>query len=318
MNPILRRARTAAALLLLIAPASRAQFVTSPYLSNEGLPTGQQVARDSLGNDARLTSIAGVVANIDPFGTSKVTLESGKADVWVYSFYSPAKRMVIPVGVVNLAVLGFQGGGQPESIDSVDESARRDTMLLDLTGQYASSDKVYNAIKNDTAFVRHQQEFPGFEPQFMGISNAPLDSIPTQIDPNQPFWTVVWSGNNDSSMICFLGSKTGDEYCMRVEVPASVPRGAEGAATASLAITPNPVTGHARISVTLPQGAHVAGSELYLFNERGDRVLDLTSSFAKNGYQYAEFDAGILPAGVYFCRAAGANWNGITSVVIQK
>jgi hypothetical protein len=317
MQQLLRRCAFAFAVIILAAPALRAQFV-SPYAPEEGLPTAVQVAKDSIGSDVILTAYAAVVQSLAPFGTSTTNLQSGKGDGWVYNFYSPSTRKVIGVGVVNAPLLGgFRGSGEPGSIDSIDAEFR-DTVVLDTVGAYVASSKIYDQIKNDPTFVAHQTQYPGFQPAFMGLGNKPGADIPISIDMNQAFWTVVWTGEGDSSMICFVGAKTGDEFCMRVGSPTSVPDSRSDAASASLAIAPNPANGTVRVSVATPATARVQGSELALFNERGDRVLDLTGSFAASGYQFAEFNAGALAAGVYFCRATGANWHGVTSVVIQK
>jgi hypothetical protein len=315
MNRLIRSAFLASAAVLLAAPAAWGQFV-SPYNAEEGIPTATQIMKDSMAADAIMTSMFAAVSTIQPIGTSSNNLQNGKSDLWFYNAYSPSKRQIITVGLVYAPLLGgFRGSGTPMSIDSVGVG---DTVELDRSGAYAASNKIYDQVKTDTAFIRHQQQFPGFQPQYMGLSYAPAGAVPLAVDPSQPFWTIAWAGEGDSNLVCFVASKTGEAICMRVETPASVPMESGSVAVASLAVTPNPASGAARVTVVAPAGAQLKGAELVLFNERGDRVLDLTESFARSGYQYAELDGGMLPAGVYFCRAIGSNWRGVTSLVIQK
>jgi len=306
----------AIAALCLAASSAHAQF-TVPYLSNEGIPTAAAIAEDSLGSDVRLVSLLTISGDVGGPTLAVYDYKTGKSDVWVYHYYSPSKRSIVAVGVVQVPFIGWQGGG---TVTPFDSGGVRDTLLLDLSGSYATSDKVFDRIKNDTAYVRHQQQYPGFNPQVATLGYLSVDGIPElpSIDLTQPFWTVVWAGEEDSSMICLVGSKSGDAICQRLEIPSSVPHTKDAGKKATMEVMPNPANGRTRVSVAIPEGAQMSGVEISLYNERGDRVLDLTESFTRNGYGYAEFDASSLPAGVYYCRAIGSNWSGLAGVVVEK
>jgi len=312
----LQRGLLAVAVFLLVSHVAWAQLST-PYRADEGLPTGTQVAKDSLGSDVVLTSMAATVTTLDPFGTSTVNLETGKGDLWTYDFYSPSKHKVIGVRVVNAPLLGgFRGTGVTDS-NNIGSSQ---TLELDMSGQYAGSDKVYDRVKTDTAFIRFRQQFPGVEPDSLMLGGrVPPSSVLSGVDHSQPFWTIVWDRGSDSGMVCVVASKTGESFCMRSgTIQTAVPQSRGGVEAASVSVSPNPANGRVRVTVAVPPGAHRTGSELVLYNERGDRVLDLTASFAGTGYEHAEFDGAALPEGAYFCRATGSNWSGTTSVVVTR
>ncbi len=120
-------------------------------------------------------------------------------------------------------------------------------------------------------------------------------------------------------MTCFVSAQSGATFCRQVTLPTlSVSSQGKNLGTASLVVSPNPGGGVVRVGLDLPTGSHADGSvTMLLFDERGRQMLDLTPSLARNGYAYAEFDASGLPSGVYYCRAAGANWQGTTGIVVE-
>lgn len=307
----------ATAALCLAASSAHAQL-TVPFVSNEGVPKAMQIAQDSLGSDVRLISLLTIAGDVGGPTLATYDHKTGKADVWVYHFYSPSRRMQVHVGVVQVPFIGWQGNGTLVPVDSMQVGAR-DTIQLDTSGAYATSDKIFDRFKNDTAYVRHQQQYPGFDPQLATLASLNIDEIPELpgVDLLQPFWTVVWGGEGDSNMICIVGTKTGDAFCRRLQA-SSVPDAPVAGKKATVEVAPNPSNGSTRVSIAIPEGAQMSNVEVSLYNERGDRVLDLTESFTRNGYGYAEFDASSLPSGVYYCRAIGSNWSGFAGVVVEK
>jgi hypothetical protein len=88
-------------------------------------------------------------------------------------------------------------------------------------------------------------------------------------------------------------------------------------AEASLIVIPLPARGMTRLLIRFPHGLHPEmGADLYLYDALGRKVLDLGASFEQGGYDQAEFDAGPLPSGIYYCRISTARWDGMLGIVV--
>ena len=116
-------------------------------------------------------------------------------------------------------------------------------------------------------------------------------------------------------MACFVASTTGQTLCV-TEGTVGIDDEASATGRLTLQVVPNPASGRTR--VTLVAGEPGEGMEqvrVGLFDATGAQVLDLSESFARSGYRYAEFDASSIAAGSYFVRAVGGGFNGVVGTV---
>ncbi|MBS1911923.1 MAG: T9SS type A sorting domain-containing protein [Bacteroidetes bacterium] len=318
MKQTLRRYLILPAIALVAASAARGQFLT-PFTAKAGIPTAASKARDSVGTDAQLAFIA-TFGHLSQSGlTLEFNLDNGDADGWGYTFFSPSQSKSATLGVVKLPVLGFQ----TQSLGSGLPVPSQLNLALDTAGAYSNSDQMIARLKQDTTFSRYRTELPNAKPQFITFGQlftADSVNLPNGFPLDQPTWTMLFTGGGDSSMTCFVASKTGEHFCRRVTLPSSgVSADGRAAGTAALDVLPNPTTGRARIDITLPSGVRTgSGTTLMLFDMRGAAVMDLSAELARNNFAFAEFDATQLTAGVYYCRVSGDNWNGTIGVIVQK
>jgi hypothetical protein len=294
----------------------KAQILT-PYLSKEGISAAETQAKSAIGSDAILTYI-GTFGNIDTLGfQSKFNLDNGKSQIWGYVFYSPSTQQTTSIAVAKI-VIQFV----PQDLGNIFPFTLS-TQAVDVSQPYSNSDKLVERLKTDTAFQRYRTELKDASPDFVSYGQSIIPTgvpLPDNFPTDQPVWTVSFVGGGDSTMTCFVGAKTGVTICQRIQLPTlSVPQNGTVQGTAALTVTPNPVTGMTRVRIALPEGVHFAsGAGLALYNATGAKVLDLTGSLVSNDLQFAEFDSRTLPAGIYYCRAIGSNWNGTVGVVVEK
>lgn len=308
----------AAVIILLLLPGiARAQFA-EPFTSDEGYERARSIARDSIGTDAQiifLNSSGGTLSSIK----AEYEVEEGTAFYWLYTFYSPSARKLMEIGVAKPIGLGFMTQGR--SVSPPATLRPIDTARLDIGGAYAASDKLYARLQTDFEFNSYRSAHPGANPNLVTLGNVDLDSLPLEIefDTRQSIWTLIWGGSTDSTLLCFVGARTGDVQCGQIDVTSAVPALRPGDVTVSLTVAPNPANGRTRVTIDIPNGASLRdGAKILLYDERGEVALDITESCAANGYQWGEFDAGRLPSGTYFLHAAGSNWSGIVGVVVEK
>jgi hypothetical protein len=296
----------------------KAQIEPTPYLAKEGMQTAAKAAKDSLASDAVLIYI-GTFGDFEAQGvTTKFDLNNGKASIWGYVYYSPSLDKSTTIAVVKILIV-YQAIVVPDlpiPFPPADQS-------VDVSGSYANSDKLVQRLKTDTAFTRYHAELPSARPDFVSYGSTVPDNpipMPDGFPTDEPLWTVSFIGSGDSTMTCFVAANTGTTICQRISLPQlSVGHESDGVGgTEALAVAPNPATGRTHIAVSIPSGVSAVGAEMVLFNALGQKVLDLSESFARNGYRHAEFDASRLPAGKYFCRVTGTQWNGSIGVVIGQ
>ncbi len=296
---------------------ARAQLLV-PFLSKAGYRTALTKAKDSLGADARLAFVA-TVGSLEQSGfTLEFNLENGQATAWVYTFYSPSQSTSASLGVVQIPILGFQ----TQSIGQAIPLPPVLSLELDTTGTYVSSDRMIAQLKTDTTYSRYHMELPGAKPTFVTLGQlvqADSANLPNGYPLDEASWTLLFRGGGDSTMTCFVSSKTGAHFCRRISLPPlGVPQEAAAIGTASLTVLPNPAASWARVLVALPAGARTAGATCGLYDERGTMVMDLSSNFAANHAAFVDVDVRGLAAGAYYCRAAGSNWVGTAGVVVEK
>jgi hypothetical protein len=325
---ILRNAlRLAGVAILFCGAAAYAQVAVTPYLSNEGLSLAEGVAKDSLNaTDAILTSIvSGDPSMLDssagslPFQIDKFDMQTGKASAWVYNFYSPSKMRTAGAIALKIPILGFQAFA---STDTIDPDVMPPTTTLDVSGTYATSDKLVEQVKANSGYQTFHTENPDVAPSFIILRAAEPDDVgflPDNFPLDAPFWTMAFgTPTAPEALVCFVASKTGATFCQAAEIPSGVEE-TSGAARATMAVTPNPSNGRTRVAVALPSGVRSLNDvAVELYDVTGRKVLDLTESFRANALQFAEFDSSNLPAGLYYCRAAGNGWHGMAGVVVQK
>lgn len=303
-------------LLLLLANARTEAQIFLPFLSNSGLPTATTKAKDSIGADAKLALIATFGALEQGAFKLEFNLNNGKADAWLYNFFSPSQSTSATLGVVQIPILGYQ----TQSLGSAIPLPAIVNQELDLTGQYSNSDQMIAQLQKDTAFQRYRTEMPNSKPAIVTLGSLfGSDSIqlPGGFPLNEPLWTVWFRGGGDSSMTCFVSTKSGAYFCRRFTLPVlSVP--GDSRATTALNVVPNPTGGRTRIMVSLPAGARLGGdARCELFDERGARVMDVSDAVTATGDGF-EFDSGALAPGLYFCRIADGTWSGSVGVIIER
>ncbi|MEO5928453.1 MAG: hypothetical protein ABIR47_00850 [Candidatus Kapaibacterium sp.] len=310
------------------AGALRAQ-VQTPFFAKDGLKTAQQKAQDSLGSDLVLTAVVSGEINL---GISKASfyLDStkgsifqagklpGQADVWGYVFHSPSQGKLATIFVIKLLV-GYQTQSLPAFSFPVTLGAR-----LDFTLPYENSDGMTSRLKSDQTFAGYHRAHPAAAPRIVTLGQiAGIDSLtlPISFPVDQPLWTLNFPQQGDSvpGLTCFVGARSGDVFCREVSLPVLSVEDAAGSSGAGIIVAPNPGSGATRITLRLPGGARVtSGVGLALYDMRGARVIDLTESFISNDFRFAEFDARALPAGLYYCRAAGSGWSATTGVIVES
>ncbi|MDB5033447.1 MAG: hypothetical protein JWQ98_688 [Chlorobi bacterium] len=303
--------------------------VQTPFFAKDGLKTAQQKAQDSLGSGLELTAV--VSGEID-LGISKTSfyLDStrgnilqpgrlpGQADVWGYVFHSPSQGKFATFFVIKLLV-GYQTQSLPAFSFPVTPGAR-----LDFTLPYENSDGMTSRLKSDQTFASYHHTHPAAAPRIVTLGQlAGTDSLtlPISFPVDQPLWTLNFPQQGDSvpGLTCFVGARSGDVFCREVSLPVLSVNDVAGSSGAGIIVAPNPGSGATRITLRLPGSARVAdGVGMGLYDMRGARVMDLTASFISNDFQFAEFDSRALPAGLYYCRAAGSGWSATTGVMVER
>lgn len=315
MQQFLTRTLLLAIVLPALTVVSRAQILM-PFNSNEGARAALQKAKDSIGADAHLTFVA-TFGNLSQGPLSlEFDLNEGAATAWAYSFHSSSAAKTATIFVVKLPLIGFntQSLGQAVPIPAQFDNA------LDTSGAYAGSSAMIGVLKEDTAFQRYRAELPGAKPGLITLGQlVQVDSVslPNGFPLDQPTWTVLFNGGGDSTMTCFVASRTGEHFCRRIMLPVLGTPVDERLSSAGMDVFPNPATGRTVIAVRPPNAARAPASVM-LYDERGAMVLDLTASFNRSAHAYAEFDAATLPAGVYYCRAQGSGFSGTIGVVVGR
>ncbi len=292
---------TVALLALLMAAAAvevRAQLPLTPFLSKEGIPSAKEWAATNVAADAVVMNISTFGYHSDSLSVDGLDMADGKAPVWIYAFYSPSLQTTGVCAMTKVLVAYIPVSAGEDTIPVMPGVEPK----LDLTGSYAGSDKLVEAIKANDEYKAHILEHPEAAPTLVTLTNMPAgeEGIPMEFPVDKPVWTVVM----DTTMVCLVATGTGETICqtLDVEIPSSVSTDKEMKG-AVVTVVPNPTSGIARIGVTFPAGTrNVGGATVALYDGLGRRVADLTESFVRNDYRSADFDASELPDGVYYCR----------------
>jgi|GEM_PF-2459382 len=102
-----------------------------------------------------------------------------------------------------------------------------------------------------------------------------------------------------------------------IDGTSAVPGMPESITGPSLTVLPQPASGTTQLLVKLPGSIRTEkGTRLILYDAMGTERIDLSESFARGRFVSAEFDAGELPSGPYYCRIATGRWEGNIGVVI--
>lgn len=293
---------------VLCSERANAQLQFTPYLAKEGISTATTKAKDTLAADAELTYIAtlGDLNYNDQF-TSQFDLDNGKAGAWGYVFYSPSKQQSVTIVVVKIIIV-YQAFGIDLPIPLPGDLIT----TLDPSLTYSNSDALVKQLKADTAYARYRTEYPDVKPSLLTLGQILQgDTLPNGIPTDQPLWSVTFTGQDDSSMNCYVAAKSGETVCRRFTLPTLAVDAPAATTGSSLTIAPNPTRGTTRITVHLPENMPIArAADLAVYNALGAKVADLTPILAESDEQTAEFDTGGLPAGVYYCRIHAQGWNG--------
>lgn len=303
MKPrLLRLALIVGTLLLLVGRTERA--AAQAYPMKEGIPAATKKAQDTLAKDAILVGV-GTVGNLNFSGINLTfDLQSGNATAWVYLFYSPSLQKSLPIAVIKLLVI-YQAVGIGEIPLPIPDGL---TDTLDLNGQAANSNQMVKRLETDTAYQRFRQELPGAKPNFLSLAElGDFSQLPVDFPLNQPIWSIFFTGEQDSTMSCFVGANTGNAFCRRVSLPTTaVPGSTIPGSDLSLTVLPNPANSSLSVGVRLPDGKSLpTDARMGLYNLRGEQVIDLTSTLAGNNGLPLTFPTDALPSGSYYIRLHG-------------
>lgn len=289
----------------------------------DGLPTARAEAESVLGPDA-IPVIIGAPGEFElqdiPIPI-EFDLETGKATLWGYVFYSPSEQQFRSFAVVRLFTYQvFEVGDLPIELpgDLVTE--------VNTDATYADSDNMINRLETDTAYQKYRTDLPDVKPTFAMLT-GPADREPMQL-PNgfptgQGLWSMSFQGGGDSTMTCVVASETGEAFCRRIYgLPTtSVNDGENGDEnTVTLSVAPNPVRSGSNVTLNLAGLPRHRSREctLLLYDAAGAVVLDLSAQLSIGSGSVVSFDSGMLPSGTYYCRLAGADvHDSVTSIVIQ-
>lgn len=300
---LLRIALTASTLLLLIL-AGTERAAAQAYPMKEGIPAATKKAQDTLAKDAILVGV-GTVGSLNVSGIDLTfDLTNGNATAWVYLFYSPSLQKSLPIGVIKLFVI-YQAIGIGELPLPIPDGL---TDALDLDGQYSNSNQMVKRLETDTAYQRFRTELPGAKPNFLSLAElGDFSQLPGDFPLNQPIWSIFFTGEQDSTMSCFVGANSGNVFCRRVSLPTSaVPGSSIPGSDMSLSVVPNPANSSLSVGVRIPDGKMLpADARMGLYNLRGEQVLDLSSTLAGNNGLPLTFSTDALPSGNYYIRLHG-------------
>jgi len=288
--------------LFLVAGTERATAQAYPF--KEGIAAATKKAQDTLAQDAILVG-AGTVGDME-FSGIQLTfdLQTGNATVWVYLFYSPSLQKTMPIAVIKLFVI-YQAMGIGEIPLPIPDGL---TKAMDMAGQYLNSNQMVKRLETDTAYQRFRSELPGAKPSFLSVAElGDFGDLPNDFPLTQPIWSVVFSGENDSTMTCFVGANTGSAFCRRISQPTTaVPGSGIPGSDMSLTVLPNPAHGSLSVGVRLPDGKSLpTDARMGLYNLRGEQVLDLSPVLAGSNGLPMTFPTSALPSGNYYVRLHG-------------
>lgn len=305
------------AVLVLASPRADAQLLQT-FPSKGGYKTAVASAKTSVGADAILIFV-GTFGNLEYQGQQVVfNTSDGTASLWGYTFYSPSTMQRKTIGVVRPLGI-FTAFDLPDSLNG---GLAQNPKEIDSTSAWYNSRDMVTKLPGDTAYARFRSKYDTLRPTVITLSDVAVgDSLdlPNGFPVDKPIWSLLWTGSGDSTMFCFVASVTGETFCQRVELPVGLVPHDATIGTAALSVVPNPASGRTRVVIDLPVGTTLArGVGLALYNERGEMVLDLAGSLVENDVRFAEFDAGVLPAGNYFCRATGADWSGVVGIAVAR
>ena len=302
--------------LLMTSVEARAQF---SFTALDGIPAAKKAAQEGLGNDAELVFI-GAPGSFDYQGLNlSFDIESGESNIWGYVFYSPSAQEFTTLAVIKIFIfqaldVGLLPFSLPEEL----------VTPADTTGTWADSDRMIERLRTDTAFQKYQQDLPEALPNFVSFGQmmrADSLDLPNGFPVGQGTWTVSFSGAKDSTMTCFVASKTGETFCRRIYGIPTSSMGNSHPVTMTkgdMQVLPNPATSQARITITGYDPSTLRNSKLGLYNVRGELVQDLTESFRAGYNNTAEFSVEDLPSGTYRCILAGEQtWNEVGMIVVE-
>ncbi|MCB0712929.1 MAG: hypothetical protein KDD67_11425 [Ignavibacteriae bacterium] len=300
-------------ILLYSAVEADAQFT---FTALDGLPTAQTTAEGSLGSDAELV-LVGAPGSFEYQGFNlSFDLASGESNVWGYVFRSASSGDLVTLMVVRLfAYQAFELGSVPFPIP--------DNLIttLDYSGTYANSNSMVGRLQNDTAFQKYRGDLPEAKPQFVSFSqllNADSLNLPNGFPVGQGTWTISFGGSEDSTMTCFVASKTGEAFCRRVYGIGTSSVADERGNNVSMQVSPNPAGGVVRVSITGYNLSELNNCRLLLFNSKGEVVSDLTSSLQASRDGKAEFSVDGIPSGSYHCILVGSSVRQEVGIIVVE
>lgn len=321
-------------ILLLIASArtTHGQSLTTPFYSNDGIAAAQARARADLAADAELIFIGSLGDfTIPAGGTIPIDLHlgfyldsmkgaglnpsqyPGAADAWIYLFRSADLDSTVPLIVVKILgtyqVQAFQGFPFPLQPGS-------GTVPVDRPFS-GSGAMMVQLKKANSTFQSYHASLPGSRPDFVTygqLINGDSTQVPIDF-LNGPAWTLTFLGGGDTSMTCFVSANTGATFCRQFSFPSSAPPRPTATREETITMFPNPSAGHVRILVAA--GGSGAGriDRLFLVNERGEEIRDLTDQVTSTGVDMGIAD---LPRGLYFVRAVGPDWQAVAGLSVDR
>lgn len=303
-------------LLLLLSSFARAQQFIVPFSSAEGTAVATQQARTDLGSDAYLYFV-GTLGNLEFQGQkAEFDPKTGKATAWGYSFYSATstnsktyllvKLPLIGVQIVPISGDSTQAPPLPVAPNSIDTAAT----------WFGSTAMVDRLKAQETVYTNYLQQFPDARPGFVTLGQLANDTIepPQGLPLDQPIWTIMFGGGGDSSIVCFVASKTGETNCRQLQVGGVAE--AEKSLSGTLQVIAQPGTDRFALELQAPEGGSMENFSAAVYSVDGKKVADISENFAEGAIRVGILDAAKFSSGKYLIVVSAGNWQAVAGVVV--
>ncbi len=160
-----------------------------------------------------------------------------------------------------------------------------------------------------TIFFRLDQSAPA---GFIGLDSLNAYEI---VAPDVSFWERLEIADASGTIVLLPDFVPG---AVKVLLPTGVNDGNNSGLPQEFALAqnyPNPFNPVTTIEFALPQAGHV---ELKVFNVLGQTVSTLVDGFETAGVHRVEFDAGLLPSGIYFYRISHSDGTQTKKMALVK
>jgi hypothetical protein len=279
---------------LTVGAASSDLHSQAKFTALDGLPSAQEEATSSFAADAEVISI--VTPGAFSFQAIQFTFDelTGKSGIWLYTFYSASKEEIASYLVTRL--LGYQTFELQSAPFPIPDAQ---LSKIKTAGQYANSDDMVVRLRENSDYKTYKEKYPENLPQIVSLTQIP-DSDTLQLPVGFPLgeatWSINFTGQGDSAMICLVASESGTTIC-RAATNLSVESATAGQYNATPYVYPNPSTGS--FTVSLEKDVN-HGETLTLMQADGKVVRQFETQSLEQSGKDLVVDASDVPPGVYF------------------